>query len=175
MNVVLVIASEAGIREALRAALPDNDLLLFEPDTDTALRRLITMKVDAIILDDEPRTGRPALTRLIEASPAIPVLVLAAHGDPETLAGWTIAGARACLPKPFSCQDLQDTLATALRPPHAPANSVAALSPEPAFPAISHLDNVWLALPDLLGIFRQPTLLATPTLGRREILGSSEI
>ncbi|NIA14330.1 MAG: hypothetical protein GWP08_09625 [Nitrospiraceae bacterium] len=142
MNVLLVIASEHGICESLRAALPDSDLLLFEPDVERALRRLVTMKVDAVILDDVPRTGRPALARLLEANPGTPALVLAGRGDTETLAGWTMAGARACVPKPFSCQDLQEALATALRPPQVPATIMPApWNPDSTLPVASDSFN----------------------------------
>jgi signal transduction histidine kinase/DNA-binding response OmpR family regulator len=110
MNVLLVIADERGICEALRAALPETDLLLFEGSLEKAIRRLIAIKVDAVIVDDAPSLGHQALTRVLEAAPAVPAIVLSSRGDPESLAGLTLAGARACVVKPFSCEGLQRTI-----------------------------------------------------------------
>ncbi len=110
MNVALVIAEDRAICESLRAALPETDLLLFEATLEKALRRLITIRVDAVIVDDGPSLGHRALARVIECAPTVPVIVLSSRGDPESLAGLTLAGARACIVKPFSCDALRDAL-----------------------------------------------------------------
>lgn len=116
MNVILVVAEDRAICESLRAALPDSDLALVEHTLEDALRRLITVNVDAIIIDDTPQLGRRALVRLQEASPGTPCLVLASRGNAETRAGFTLAGARACIAKPFSCEDLRAALETMMQP-----------------------------------------------------------
>lgn len=114
MNVVLIIADDAALRRSLRAALPENDLALFEPTVDDALRRLIGIDVDVILVDDSPRTGQRAVKRLREAMPGIPVVVLVGREDKETFAGFALAGAATCLAKPFSCEELRAELDKAL-------------------------------------------------------------
>ncbi len=116
MNVILVIADERAICEAMRAALPETDLILFEAGAEKAVRRLNTMQVDAVVIDDGPGLGAQALGVVLEAAPWAAVLVLSGRGDSETLANYTLAGARACLPKPFSCEALRAALDRAMRP-----------------------------------------------------------
>jgi signal transduction histidine kinase/DNA-binding NarL/FixJ family response regulator len=110
MNVLLVIADERAICESLRAALPETDLLLFEGSLEKAVRRLVSIKVDAVIIDDAPSLGHQALARVLEAAPGAPTIVLSGRGDPESLAGLTLAGARACVVKPFACSALQSAI-----------------------------------------------------------------
>lgn len=123
MNVILVAAEERGICEALRAALPETDLLFFEPTTDHVVRRLISIQADVVLIDDAPGLGQTTLTKVIEASPRVPCLVLSSRRDPETLASFTIAGARQCLVKPFNCDELRAALQRVTAPtpmPRAP-------------------------------------------------------
>ena len=110
MQVIIVIADDRAIGESLRAALPENDLVLIESTVDAALRRLISIKADVAIIDDTPLLGRRALATFRETAAAIPVVILASRNNPETLAGFTLGGARACLPKPFSCEALRAVL-----------------------------------------------------------------
>ena len=106
MNVLLVITDERSIGESLRAALPETDLLLSETSLDKALRRLVALKVDALLVDETPNLTPSALSRLMEAAPATPVVLLSNRSDDESLARWTLAGVRACVVKPFSCEAL---------------------------------------------------------------------
>ena len=106
MNVLLVITDERSIGESLRAALPETDLLLSETSLDKALRRLVALKVDALLVDETPNLTTSALSRLMEAAPATPVVLLSNRSDAESLARWTLAGVRACVVKPFSCEAL---------------------------------------------------------------------
>jgi len=132
MNVLLVVANERAVCEALRAALPDTDLILFENTIEEALRRLISVRVDTVIVDDAPNLGLPALTRLLEAAPTTPVIALSGRGDAESLAAWTLAGARACVVKPFSCEALHQALEAVAAPWPGSANAVAAVTPPAA-------------------------------------------
>jgi len=110
MNVLLVIAEERAICESLRAAIPETDLLLCEGSLEKAVRRLISIKADAVIIDDAPGLSHQAISRVLEAAPGVPIIVLAARSDPESLAGFTLAGARACVVKPFACASLQSAI-----------------------------------------------------------------
>ncbi|MFO7973072.1 MAG: ATP-binding protein [Candidatus Hydrogenedentota bacterium] len=110
MRVVLVIAEDQGLRTSLRAALPETDLVLFESSIEEALRRLISIQADVLIVDDSPALSDEAFARLREPVPGIPLLVLSNRNDDETRAHFLLAGARECLPKPFSCEDLRQAL-----------------------------------------------------------------
>ena len=57
MNVLLVIAEDRSVWEALRASLPEGDLILHEPSVATARRRIASVNVDAIFLDDTSLSG----------------------------------------------------------------------------------------------------------------------
>ena len=135
MNVILVIADERAICEALRAALPETDLILFEASAEKAVRRLNTMQVDALVIDDSPGLGAQALGRVLETAPWAATLVLSSRGDSETLANYTLAGARACLVKPFSCEALRAGLERAMRhrAPFAGAEHASAQTPMHAY------------------------------------------
>ncbi len=138
MNIILTIADDRSIVESLRAALPQNDLLLFENNVQDALRRLISMRTDVVFLDDAQHLGLEALKQIVEAAPATPVIVLASSRKQETRAAYTMAGARDFVTKPFQCEDLERALAQMSvdaipfpghsRPPMAdtpPANAIA--------------------------------------------------
>jgi signal transduction histidine kinase/DNA-binding response OmpR family regulator len=116
MNILLVIADERSICESLRAALPETDLLLFEGALNKALRRLIAIRVDAVIIDDAPSLAREALARVLECAPLTPVIMLSSRSDAESLAGFTLAGARACVVKPFACEALRAAVEGVTRP-----------------------------------------------------------
>lgn len=123
MNVILVAAEERGICESLRAALPETDLLFFEPTTDHVVRRLISIQADVVLIDDAPGLGQQTLLKVIECAPRVPCLVLSSRRDPETLASLTIAGARQCLVKPFSCEELRAALQRLAVPVPAPQST----------------------------------------------------
>ncbi len=117
MNIILTIAANPSICESLRAALPKSDLVLFENTVEEALRRLISVQADAIVLDDGPRLGLNALEAIVQAMPTVPVIVLSSRSGNDTLAAYTLAGARRCLAKPFQCEDLIAALGTCINPP----------------------------------------------------------
>lgn len=117
MNVIMAVASDRALQESLRAALPATDLLICESSVGDALRRLISIDADVLILDDGPSLGREALGRIREARPSMPVVVLVSRNDRDTLAGYALEGAKICLPKPFSCEELLATLRTLVQVP----------------------------------------------------------
>ncbi|MEA3364803.1 MAG: GAF domain-containing protein, partial [Candidatus Hydrogenedentes bacterium] len=110
MKVVLVIAEDQGLRASLRAALPESDLVLFESSIEGALRRLISIRADVLIVDDFPGLSDEAFARLRESTPGMPLVVLSNRDDEETRAHFLLAGARECLAKPFSCERLREAL-----------------------------------------------------------------
>ncbi|MDZ4860188.1 MAG: ATP-binding protein [Candidatus Hydrogenedentes bacterium] len=113
MRVVLVVAEEAGVREALAASLKDSGVVFIESSVDDALRRLITAPADVILIDDTPRLGVDALARIRAKAPLIPIVALLGRGDSETRASYIAAGAQGCVTKPFSCDNLTAAVETA--------------------------------------------------------------
>ncbi len=107
MRVILVIAQDRAVRESIRAAWPEGDLLLFEDRIDAAGRRLVSLQADAIVLDDAPGLGMEALAPIKALAPGTPVIVIASRGDLVTQAAFTRGGADASVAKPFSCETLR--------------------------------------------------------------------
>ena len=112
MNVLLLVVEDRGVREALQAALPSGALLVFESSVAAAARRLVSMQVDAILLDDGPKLGGPVLKALKSASPGTPIIVLSARGDVITEASFIRAGAQEVVTKPFDCAALDAAIAS---------------------------------------------------------------
>lgn len=154
MNVLLVIAENRAVCEALRAALPKSDLLIFESTLDAAGRRLVSLQADAILLDDGPRLGGEALGAVKAIAPGVPVVALSARGDLVTQASLTRAGADHVLVKPFSQEDLESILAKCrIHQQLPPARSVAG-SPEVSRRAILNQHQMalrWISRVSLFG------------------------
>ena len=95
--------------------MPKTDLLLFEASTEDALRRLVSLRADVIIVDDSPKLGVKAMRAAIDAAPSVPVIALTAKGDAETVATYTMAGARECLEKRFQLDELKSAVDECLK------------------------------------------------------------
>ncbi len=134
MKVIFVVAEDQGVCAALRAAVPENYLLFADAAVEGALRRMIAMPPDAIVVDDSHRLGRNAVARLCEAAPGVSIVALSARSDAETLAGFNLAGARACLVKPFSCEALRQALSRATRRAEGVVSVAAPAAPATAVP-----------------------------------------
>lgn len=107
MNIILTLAEDRGIVESLRAMLPKTDLLLVEKSVSDALRRLISLRADVILLDDGRQFGLDALRQLSHAAPTVPVIALLSTNHADTIAAYTMAGARTCIVKPFQLDELE--------------------------------------------------------------------
>lgn len=114
MNVLLVIAEDKSVWEALRASLPEGDLILHETDVATARRRISSVHVDAIFLDDTSLSGENLVEAVKDMAPGVPLAVLSNREDLLTQAALTRSGANAVLAKPFSCDSLQEALLSLL-------------------------------------------------------------
>jgi nitrogen-specific signal transduction histidine kinase/DNA-binding NarL/FixJ family response regulator len=110
MNVYLIIADDRALRDSVKATMPAGDVLFFESTQEGALRRLVTIDPDVVLVDDSPTLGHDAIKTVLRAHPDASVLALTAHSDAESLAAFTLAGARASLPKPFSCDAIIEKL-----------------------------------------------------------------
>ncbi|MGI6461960.1 MAG: ATP-binding protein [Candidatus Hydrogenedentales bacterium] len=165
MKMVLIIADDMGLRASLRAALPETDLVLFEPSVDSALRRLISLQPDVLLLDDAVAASDTAPARLRENSPGTPLIVLSTRSDEETRAHFLLAGARECIPKPFSCDALRAALERCA-PQEKRYGTSSAHAQEYTVPEVSHAAAIgqhqtalrWLSR--LSGHIRDPQQLA---------------
>jgi len=128
MNVYLLVAEDKAVAHSVSTVIQETDLALVERNVDQAARRLVSLQVDAIILDDAPALGLDAVKALKAAAPATPLLVLSGRGDLLTQAAFTRAGADGIIMKPFSCESLMSALegATLLRVQVTPAPYVQA-------------------------------------------------
>lgn len=123
MNVMLVIAEDEAVRQALRVSLPETDLVLFEPGVDAAARRLVSLQADAILVDDSPSLGVHVIPALRATTPGTRIIALTARNDLLTHAGLTKAGADVVLLKPFSCDELNRVVAGELAPAAVASNA----------------------------------------------------
>lgn len=136
MNVLLVIAEDRSVWEALRASLPEGDLILHELDVATARRRIASVNVDAIFLDDTSLQGENLVEAVKDMAPGIPLAVLSNREDLLTQAALTRSGANAVLAKPFSCESLQEALESLLHTTVIAQGAAQQLEP-PAPPSMS--------------------------------------
>jgi len=112
MNVFLIVARDRALTDALRAALPEEALILSEATVEAAARRLVSLQADAIFLDDRAAEVTAALASLKAAGPETPVFVLCTRTDAVSQAALQRAGADALLQKPFATNVLRDLLAS---------------------------------------------------------------
>lgn len=112
MNVLLLLVEDRGVREALQAALPSGALLVFESTVEAAARRLVSLQVDAILLDDGPKLGGSVIKAIKSVAPGTPIIVLSARGDVITEASYIRAGAQEVVTKPFDCTALDSAIAS---------------------------------------------------------------
>lgn len=110
MNIYLLVAEDSSLVHAITALLSEQDVVIVERGVDTAARRLVSMQVDAIVLDDAPGLGLEAVRGLRAAAPHTPVVALSGRSDLVTQAAFTRAGAEGVVVKPFSCESLTDAL-----------------------------------------------------------------
>ena len=144
MRAVAVVAEELGVREALGAALRETCIVFVERTVDDVLRRMITIPLDAIFVDDTPKLGLSALARLRAEASGVPVIAVLGRGDTETRAAYITDGARGCVVKPFSCDDLKRALDGSIAVAAAAAASSA--PPTPIQPAPATIDRHQTAL-----------------------------
>ena len=103
MKIILTLSSDRSICESIKATLPNTNMLLFEYSLEDTLRRLVSITPDVILLDDSSSFGLPALQSLRAILPDTPILILTAHVGKDALSTYLMAGALACIPKPFDC------------------------------------------------------------------------
>jgi nitrogen-specific signal transduction histidine kinase len=131
MKVLLALAEDRALCESLRAVLSQTDVLLFEERVEDALRRLVALRVDAVVLDDAPGLGESAIAPIRTVAPNVHLIALSSYGDLLSQAALTRAGADVVIPKPFSPEALRKAVhstpvpnAPVLRNPQVPLAEV---------------------------------------------------
>lgn len=104
MRVVLAVSNDAAISASLGEAMADRALVLHASCVDDALRRASTMHVDAFVVDDF--FGSDGLTRLRAAAAHVPILYLGSRNSDSARNEAVMLGAKAYIPKPFTCEAL---------------------------------------------------------------------
>ena len=112
MKIILTVSSDRSIYESIKATLPSSDMLLCEHTLDDALRRMVSITPDVIILDDSPSFGLKTLQSLKATLPEIPIMVLSSNSSKDATNAYLVAGATACIPKPFDCAALAEHVAS---------------------------------------------------------------
>lgn len=115
---VLIVEDEALIRWAVAETLKQAGHTVTESwDAATALRSLAVAPVDVVLLDFRLPDSRDLglLTTIRRESPSSAVVMMTAHGTPETVAGATALGAYAVMEKPFDLTEVEPMLVDACR------------------------------------------------------------
>jgi PAS domain S-box-containing protein len=114
---VLVVDDEMGPRESLRMLLKPLYEIKTADNARTALAELAEFRPDLVILDIKmpEMDGLEVLRRIKRADPAIEVVMITAYASLETVKLALSYGAFEYLIKPFSRQDLEETVRRAIR------------------------------------------------------------
>ena len=113
---ILVVDDEVGPRESLRMILKPNYDVHTAESGETALRETSTFRPDLVFMDIKmtPMDGLEALRRIKAQDPSIEVVMITAYASLETAKSALTHGAFEYLIKPFSRQDLEETVRRAL-------------------------------------------------------------
>lgn len=112
MKLWIAVTQNQAVAESLRSAVTTRGLFYVEPDVEAALRRLISVRPDAVIVDDGHGLGREAVQRIHEFAPRVHIIALSARPHRDVHASYVLAGAKSVLDKPFDCDTLQQALET---------------------------------------------------------------
>jgi DNA-binding NtrC family response regulator len=113
---VLIVEDESLIRWAVVETLKQAGHTVTESwDAATALRSLAEAPVDVVLLDFRlPDSSDLGLLRAIRRdAPSSAVVMMTAHGTPETVAGAMALGVHAVMAKPFNLDQVEVMLAEA--------------------------------------------------------------
>ncbi len=114
---VLVVDDEKNLRESLAAYLESEDIAAFAAGSGEAARELLEReRVDAVVVDLRMpgMSGLDFLSWLKDEGPAVPAVMISAHGDVADAVEAMKRGASDYLTKPFSPDELVVRLRKAL-------------------------------------------------------------
>ncbi len=115
---ILVVEDDAAMRELLEDELREAEFkVLAAADGVEALERLARYRVDAVVTDLQmpQMKGRELLDEVRAREPEVPVIIITAFGTIDSAVDAMKAGAYHFVPKPFSMEQLLETVRAALR------------------------------------------------------------
>ncbi|HEY2161396.1 MAG TPA: response regulator transcription factor [Solirubrobacteraceae bacterium] len=115
---ILVIEDEPGIVDFLERGLAAHGFqVVSATDGDSGIEQALSADLDLVVLDLmlPGRSGLDVLSRLREAKPTLPVIVLTAQGEVEHRVTGLDAGAADYIVKPFSLTELAARIRAQLR------------------------------------------------------------
>ena len=110
MKLWIAITQNHAVAESLRTAISPGSLFYIEPDVEAALRRMISVRPDAVIVDEGPQLGREAIKQLNEHVPGVPLVALTSRPQADVHASYIMAGVQSVVNKPFQYEKLVNTL-----------------------------------------------------------------
>lgn len=116
-GLILVVDDEGGVRSSVKAILQDEGYSVLESeDGESALNRVATEKLDAVLLDVwmPGMDGIETLKGIKQQDEDLPVVIMSGHGTIETAVKATKLGAYDFLEKPLSIDRLVLVLKNAL-------------------------------------------------------------
>jgi DNA-binding NtrC family response regulator len=132
MAQVLVVDDDQYIREILRILLTAEgyDVTIASTGPE-ALGVINSASIDLVISDIRmnPMSGVELLRNIRDITKELPVIMLTAYGSPETAREASALGAFDYLSKPFTPEEVLETIEAALAPDSTPRNFMPAGSP----------------------------------------------
>ena len=110
---ILVVDDDPTFRTLLQVLLEENGHIgEMAENGREALARLAQTDYDAVLLDYmmPGADGLTVLQYIRERHPSMPIVMITGHTSSELAAQVLAAGARACLFKPFDCQEFEQVL-----------------------------------------------------------------
>lgn len=107
---VLIVDDDANLREALFDTLNSDSLPVLTADSGPRALEIINQEQVGLVISDlqmEPMDGATLLGRIREQHPALPAVLMTAHGTIENAVNVMRNGAADYLVKPFSADDLK--------------------------------------------------------------------
>ncbi|MEK7670503.1 MAG: response regulator, partial [Bacteroidota bacterium] len=117
MKTILVVDDEQSVRNSLKMILEyERFEVEFAENGETALKKLITVSVDVVLLDVKMAgmDGIEVLQRIREKKAHLPVIMISGHGTIETAVEATKLGAYDFIEKPIASERLLLSLEHAL-------------------------------------------------------------
>lgn len=120
MTTVLVVDDEPGMRFALTEVLRDRGYRVVCASSGMQALGLLT-GVDVVVTDlmMPGMDGLELVSQIAARSPALPVLLLTAHGSEHMVRVACSRGARGCLSKPFDIDEIARVIERLAAPPEA--------------------------------------------------------
>ena len=116
---VLIVEDDANLREALFDTLNSDSLPVLTADSGPTALDILNSEAVGLVISDlqmEPMDGATLLHEIRQQHPALPAVIMTAHGTIENAVDVIRNGAADYLVKPFAADDLKAVVARYMRP-----------------------------------------------------------